>query len=62
MPPRIFIVAGPPGGGKSTAFPVSEFGVDFFDADDHAAALNQGSYLDIPVESAIRSTPSLGRS
>jgi predicted ABC-type ATPase len=48
MPPRIFIVAGPPGGGKSTAFPVSEFGVDFFNADDHAAALNHASYLDIP--------------
>jgi hypothetical protein len=26
----MFIVAGPPGGGKSTAFPVSGFGVDFF--------------------------------
>ena len=48
MPPRMFIVAGPPGGGKSTAFPVSGFGVDFFKADDRAAALNHGSYLDIP--------------
>jgi predicted ABC-type ATPase len=48
MPPKLFIVAGPPGGGKSTAFPVSGFGVDFFNADDRAAALNQGSYLDIP--------------
>lgn len=48
MPPRMFIVAGPPGGGKSKAFPVSGFGVDFFNADDHAAALNQGSYVDIP--------------
>jgi len=36
----MFIVAGPPGGGKSKAFPVSGFGVDFFNADDHAAALN----------------------
>ena len=48
MPPRIFIVAGPPGAGKSTAFPASGFGVDFFNADDRAAALNQGSYLDTP--------------
>ncbi|HME05775.1 MAG TPA: zeta toxin family protein [Bryobacteraceae bacterium] len=48
MSPRIFVVAGPPGGGKSTAFPVSGFGVDFFNADDHASSLNQGSYLDIP--------------
>lgn len=44
----MFIVAGPPGGGKSTAFPVSGFGVDFFNADDRAAALNHGSYIDIP--------------
>jgi len=44
----LVIVAGPPGGGKSKAFPVSGFGVDFFNADDHAAALNQGSYVDIP--------------
>jgi predicted ABC-type ATPase len=48
MSPRMFIVAGPPGSGKSTAFPVSGFGVDFFNADDRAAALNQGSYVDIP--------------
>jgi predicted ABC-type ATPase len=47
VPPRIFIIAGPPGGGKSTAFPVSGFGVDFFNADDQAAALNRGSYLSI---------------
>jgi predicted ABC-type ATPase len=44
----MFIVAGPPGSGKSTAFPVSGFGVDFFNADDRAAALNHGCYLDIP--------------
>jgi predicted ABC-type ATPase len=44
----MFVVAGPPGSGKSTAFPVSGFGVDFFNADDRAAALNRGSYLDIP--------------
>jgi predicted ABC-type ATPase len=47
--PTMFIVAGPPGSGKSTAFPVAGFGVDFFNADDHAAALNQGSYMGIPA-------------
>ena len=50
MPPKLFIVAGPPGSGKSTAFPVAAFGVDSFNADDHAAALNKGSYCDIPRE------------
>jgi len=48
MPPKMYIVAGPPGSGKSTAFPVAAFGVDYFNADDHAAALNNGSYRDIP--------------
>jgi len=48
MSPRMFLVAGPPGSGKSTAFPVSGFGVDSFNADNRAAALNQGSYLHIP--------------
>lgn len=48
MPPRLFIVAGPPGAGKSKAFPVAGFGVDFFNEDDRAAALNGGSYVDIP--------------
>ena len=50
MPPKMYIVAGPPGSGKSTAFPVAAFGVDYFNADDHAAALNNGSYCDIPGE------------
>jgi hypothetical protein len=47
MSPKMFIV-GPPGSAKSTAFPVSGFGVDFFNADDRDAALNQGCYLNIP--------------
>lgn len=47
MRPKTIVVAGPPGGGKSTAFPVSSFGVDFFNADDRAAQLNGGSYLGI---------------
>ena len=36
-----------PGSGKSTAFPVSGFGVAFFNADDRAPALNGGSYAGI---------------
>jgi predicted ABC-type ATPase len=44
----MYIVAGPPGSGKSTALPVSGFGVDFFNADDCAAQLNRGSYRGIP--------------
>ena len=50
MPPRRFIVAGPSGSGKSTVFPVSGFGVDCFNADDHAAQLNRGNYAGIPRE------------
>jgi len=44
MQPRMVIVAGPPGSGKSTAFPVDSFGLDSFNADDRAAAMNAGSY------------------
>jgi predicted ABC-type ATPase len=47
--PRLFIVAGAPGSGKSRSFPVSEFGVEYFNADDRAAQLNGGSYHDIPL-------------
>jgi predicted ABC-type ATPase len=43
MQPTMIVVAGPPGGGKSTAFPVASFDVAFFNADDRAAALNGGS-------------------
>jgi len=45
----MIVVAGPPGSGKSTAFPVSGFGVKFFNADDRAASLNGNSYLSIPM-------------
>ena len=40
----MIVVAGPPGSGKSTAFPVDGFGVASFNADDRAASLNSGSY------------------
>lgn len=48
--PEMYIVAGPPGSGKSWAFPVAAFGVDFFNADDRAAQLNRGSYREIPLQ------------
>jgi len=44
MSSTMIVVAGPPGSGKSTAFPVSSFGVAFFNADDRAATLNGESY------------------
>lgn len=48
MSPRMIVVAGPPGSGKSSIFPVSSFGVSCFNADDRAAQLNGGSYVGIP--------------
>lgn len=44
----MIVVAGPPGSGKSSIFPVSSFGVPYFNADDRAAELNRGSYAGIP--------------
>jgi len=44
------MIAGPPGSGKSTAFPVAQSGVDAFNIDDRAAELNQGSHRNIPRE------------
>ncbi len=46
----MFIIAGPPGAGKSSAFPLNAFVDRFFNADDRAAELNSGSYLEIPLE------------
>jgi hypothetical protein len=46
--PRMIVVAGAPGSGKSSAFPVSSFGAAYFKADDRAAALNGGYYFGIP--------------
>jgi predicted ABC-type ATPase len=50
MIPRMIVVAGPPGSGKSTLYPVSSFGVTYFNADDRAAELNGGSYVSISNE------------
>ena len=47
MPPRMIVVADPPGSGKSSIFPVAKFGIRYFNADDRAAELNGGSYLGI---------------
>jgi predicted ABC-type ATPase len=41
--PRMIVVAGPPGSGKTTYFPVGAFGVDGFNIDDRCAQI-QGSY------------------
>ena len=46
--PRMFIVAGPPGGGKSSFFALPRFADRVFNADDRAAELNGGSYKNIP--------------
>ena len=50
MRPRMIVIAGPPGSGKSTLFPVSREGYRFFNADDRAAELNGDSYLAISQE------------
>ncbi len=50
----MIVIAGPPGGGKSTIFPISQFGVDHFNADDRAAELNRGSYHKISEEIRTR--------
>lgn len=49
MPPRMIVVAGPPGSGKSSLYPLSSFGCAYFNADDRAAELNGGSYIAIPA-------------
>ena len=48
--PKMIIVAGPPGSGKSSVYPLSGFGVAYFNADDRAAELNGGSYVGISTE------------
>lgn len=46
--PTMYVIAGPAGSGKSTAFPGDSFSCDYFNADNHAAMLNGGSYIGIP--------------
>jgi predicted ABC-type ATPase len=46
----MIVVAGPPGSGKSSLYPLSSFNVAHFNADDRAAELNGGSYLGISNE------------
>jgi predicted ABC-type ATPase len=53
MPPTLYVIAGPAGSGKSSVFRLDQFGVDFFNVDDHAAALH-GSYVGIPAEVRAR--------
>src|SRR5579872_1411192 len=48
MRPRMVVIAGPPGSGKSSALPASAEGIESFNADDRAAQLNGGSYHAIP--------------
>jgi len=50
----MFVVAGPPGSGKTTFFPVTALGIDAFSIDDRCAQL-VGSYRAIPraVRSAV---------
>jgi hypothetical protein len=40
--PRMFVIAGPPGAGKSSVFSLSKFAQRTFNADDRAAELNSG--------------------
>jgi predicted ABC-type ATPase len=53
----MIVIAGPPGSGKSSRFPLSKFGVDWFNADDRAAELNFGSFHKISPD--IRSQVNL---
>lgn len=47
--PRMIVVAGPPGSGKTTSFPVTALQVDAFNIDDRCAQI-QGSYRAISRE------------
>lgn len=47
--PRMIVVAGPPGSGKTRYFPVTAFGIDAFNIDDRCAQI-LGSYRAIPRE------------
>jgi len=46
--PRMVVIAGPSGSGKSSFYPGSDFEAAWFNVDDRCAELNQGSYQEIP--------------
>ncbi len=46
----MIVIADPPGSGKSSRFPLSAFGVEWFNADNRAAELNFGSFRKISGE------------
>jgi predicted ABC-type ATPase len=50
----MIVIAGPPGSGKSSRFPLASFGIDSFNADERAAELNFGSFRKIPQEIRAR--------
>ena len=45
----MFVIAGPPGAGKSSVFSLNRFAKRTFNADDRAAEVNSGSYQYIPL-------------
>lgn len=47
--PRMIVVAGPPGSGKTRYFPVTAYGVDSFNVDDRCAQI-LGTYRAIPSQ------------
>jgi predicted ABC-type ATPase len=53
MRPRMIVVAGPPGSGKSALFPVHSFEIDYFNADDRSAQPNGGSYKEFRTRTAV---------
>lgn len=61
MRPRMIVVAGPPGCGKSSLFSPYRLGVDAFVADDQAARLNWGSYQGISPAIRLRVNRELER-
>lgn len=54
MAPKMIVIAGPPGSGKSTLYPVSSFEVNHFNADERGAALNGGSFMGISADIRTR--------
>lgn len=48
------VIAGPPGSGKSSHFPVDSGRIDGFNIDVRAAALNGGSFQEIPRAVRVR--------